>query len=168
MLSSYRRTTIAAAAPNPRTSPGVSLTRTDTSERDEEGVRDGRRGRRVATTTSTASDASTANAGALGRERPPDGDLEPVGDVSEHGSRAVAERPRDVARPAERGVQVRRAPRRARRRPRPRPAMSADVRPAGVRDQRGVAGEQDEEPAAVRAEAVARDGDEGEGADRDP
>ena len=102
-------------------------------------------------------------------EAPSNGDLEPVGDVSENGGRAVAERLGDVAGAAERGIEP--DERHAERDDARRCECDMDgakSRTVRIRDQRRVPREQHEEPAAVRAEAVARDGDERERADGDP
>ena len=80
---------------------------------ERDGERDEQRVRRAAVAgaasrrqTSTASDAQRGERRAESRERPARGELEPVGDVAEHGARAVADRLRDVARPAERRVEA--------------------------------------------------------------
>ena len=169
MLSSYRRTAIAAAAPHPSTSPGVSFTSTETSSATSTASVTGRRGRRVATTTSTASDASTANAGPT----PANVRRAEISSRSAMSPRTAAgpspsasvtwlEPPSAASSPTRATPSATTAATAAVRRARDEP------RPAGVPEQRRVAREQDEEPAAVRAEAVPRHGDERERADGDP
>ena len=102
-------------------------------------------------------------------ECPPGRQLEPVGDVTQNGTRSFAHGVRDVTRPARDGVEPyeddrRRDGRDGNRRCPTR--VETDATPAD--EERCVRRQEHEQPAAVRAEAAPRDRDQGDPCDRRP